>query len=152
MLISESHRHGSYAIAAPAKRAGLRLPVVRPVIRDTRAEADVFLRNSRDIDWVKQGGQRVSTSCFNLLIRRADGMETKLAIIVGRRFGTAVRRNRAKRIFRELGRLVRGQLVPGYRFLVFPKRECLATQFAILRAAWIQTLERCGLIHGGMLI
>jgi ribonuclease P protein component len=112
---------------------------------------DLFLQNSRDIDWIKEGGHRVSTAWFNLLIRRMEGTETKLAIIVGRRFGTAVRRNRAKRIFRELGRVVRGQLVPGYRFLVFPKRECLTKPFALLRAAWIQTLKQCGLIYGNML-
>ena len=116
-----------------------------------QAGSDLFLRNSRDIDWIKQGGRRVSTVWFNLLIRRADGAATKLAIIVGRRFGTAVRRNRAKRIFRELGRLVRGYLVPGYRFLVFPKRECLTQQFALLRTAWMKILKECGLIHGDML-
>ena len=114
--------------------------------------SDLFLRNSRDIEWVKKGGQRVSTAWFNLLVRRVDDTGTKLAIIVGRRFGTAVRRNRAKRLFRELGRLVRGQLAPGYRFLVFPKRECLTKEFALLRAAWIQSLKQCGLIHGDMFI
>ena len=118
---------------------------------DARATHDLFLQKSRDIDWIKQGGHRVSTAWFNLLIRRMEGTETKLAIIVGRRFGTAVRRNRAKRLFRELGRLVRGQLVPGYRFLVFPKRECLTTQFALLRAGWIQALKQYGLICGDML-
>jgi ribonuclease P protein component len=112
--------------------------------------SDLFLRNSRDIDWIKKGGRRVSTAWFNLLIRRADGAATRVAIIVGRRFGTAVRRNRAKRIFRELGRLVRGHLAPGYRFLVFPKRECLTQQFAPLRAAWIESLKACGLLHGDM--
>jgi ribonuclease P protein component len=119
-------------------------------MRNAPAAYDLFLKNSRDIDWIKTGGHRVSTAWFNLLIRRIDSTETRLAIIVGRRFGTAVRRNRAKRIFRELGRLVRGQLVPGYRFLVFPKRECLTRQFALLRAAWIQALKECGLIYGDM--
>ena len=120
-------------------------------MNDTRIAPDIFLRSSREIEWVKQGGRRVSTECFNLLVRRSDDMETKFAIVVGRRFGTAVRRNRAKRMFRELGRLVRGHFLPGYRFLVFPKRDCLAKQFAVLRAGWIQMLERCGLIHGGIL-
>jgi ribonuclease P protein component len=107
---------------------------------------EIFLRTSREIDWVKREGRRESTAWFNVLIRRSDDADTKLAIVVGRRFGTAVRRNRAKRIFRELARLVRGHLVPGYRFLVFPKRESLEKQFSALRAVWVQTLERCGLI------
>ena len=121
-------------------------------MRKAQEKPNLFLRNSRDIDWVKQGGRRVSTTWFNLLIRRIDGRETKLAIIVGRRFGTAVRRNRAKRLFRELGRVVGGRLVPGYWFLVFPKRECLTAPFAMLRAAWIQHLRQCGLLYGDMLV
>ena len=118
-------------------------------MKDRHAGADLFLRNSRDINWVKQAGQRVSTALFNLLIRRADGMETKLAIIVGKRFGTAVSRNRAKRLFRELARAVRGRLSPGYKFLVFPKRGCLTTQFAELQDIWVQSLGRYGLITAG---
>lgn len=110
---------------------------------------DLFLRASRDIEWVKQGGQRVSTALFNVHIRRSEHMETKLCIIVGRRFGTAVRRNRAKRVFRELGRAVRRDLTPGYRFLVFPKRACLTTPHGSLRAAWVQTLRRHGLLGEG---
>jgi ribonuclease P protein component len=110
----------------------------------------LFLKNGRDIDWIKEGGRRVSTAWFNLLIRRMEGTETKLAIIVGRRFGNAVRRNRAKRIFRELARLVGGHLAPGYRFLVFPKRECLAKPCTPLRGAWVQALKQCGLIYGDM--
>jgi ribonuclease P protein component len=118
-------------------------------VKEERKGTELFLRSSRDIDWVKQAGQRVSTAWFNLLIRRSSGMETKLAIIVGRRFGTAVCRNRAKRLFRELARLVRRHLVPGCRFLVFPKKECLMKDFASLRAAWIHNLERQGVISGG---
>lgn len=119
-------------------------------MKEGRKGTDLFLRSSRDIDWVKQGGQRVSTACFNLHIRWSSGMDTKLAIIVGRRFGTAVCRNRAKRLFRELARLVREHLVPGCRFLVFPKRDCLMKDFALLRSAWIHSLERHGLIGSGV--
>jgi hypothetical protein len=46
---------------------------------------------------------------------------------------------------------VQGHLIPGYRFLVFPKRECLTKQFALLRAGWIQALKQCGLIRGDRL-
>jgi ribonuclease P protein component len=122
---------------------------MKRIMKDRRTGTDLFLRNTRDIEWVKQAGQRVSTAWFNLLIRRADGMDTRLAIIVGKRFGTAVSRNRAKRVFRELARFVRGRLSPGFRFLVFPRRECLTIQFARLRDVWVQSLGRCGLITGG---
>ena len=72
-----------------------------------------------------------------------------LGIVIGRRFGTAVRRNRAKRLFRELGRAVHPALVPGRAFLVFPKRECLNLPFAELQVLWRVTLQRQRLARFG---
>ena len=70
-----------------------------------------FLRASRDIEYVKQHGRRLSTACFNLLVcRTTDAQTSRVGIVVGRRFGIAVRRNRVKRLFRELSRQVRSQL------------------------------------------
>ena len=72
-----------------------------------------------------------------------------MGVVIGRRFGTAVRRNRAKRLFRELGRAVRSALVPGHAFLVFPKRECLNLPLVELRDAWRGTLQRQRLARFG---
>lgn len=72
-----------------------------------------------------------------------------MGIVIGRRFGTAVRRNRAKRLFRELGRAARSVLVPGQTFLVFPKRECLNLPFVELQNIWRATLERQRLARFG---
>ena len=150
MLIVETRRVEGHAILMEALVHAPSAPATwNGTMTDRQSGTNLFLRNTRDIEWVKQGGQRASTGLFNLLIRRADGMETKVAIIVGRRFGTAVSRNRAKRIFRELARLVRGRLFPGYRFLVFPKRECLTAEFSRVRTVWINSLGRHGLIADG---
>ena len=65
-----------------------------------------------------------------------------MGIVIGRRFGTAVRRNRAKRLFRELGRAVRPALASGHAFLVFPKRDCLNVPFVELQSVWRSTLQR----------
>ncbi len=101
-----------------------------------------FLKRSRDIQFVKKNGRRVSTGLFNLQICPGVAGEPMMGIVIGRRFGTAVRRNRAKRLFRELGRSVRPALVPGHTFLVFPKRECLNLPFVELRNVWRGTLQR----------
>jgi len=115
-------------------------------IRQERRER--FLRASRDINYVKQHGRRLSTGLFNLLICKIEGTKTRVGIVVGRRFGPAVRRNRAKRLFRELTRHTAGHVVEGYALLVFPKREVLELPFERLRAAWYSTLHRQGLFHG----
>ena len=106
-----------------------------------------FLRASRDIEYVKQHGRRLSTGCFNVLIcKMADGRLTRIGIVVGKRFGIAVRRNRAKRLFRELSRQVRSELAADHALLVFPKRDALILPFEQLNRLWRSTLRRHGLL------
>jgi ribonuclease P protein component len=69
-----------------------------------------------------------------------------MAVIVGKRFGLAVRRNRAKRVFRALGREVVKGLNPGYDFLVFPKRDALSLPHEVLAEAWNNALRRQGIV------
>ncbi|MGZ8385107.1 MAG: ribonuclease P protein component [Nitrospira sp.] len=108
-----------------------------------------FLKRSRDIQHIKKMGRRVSTGLFNLQICPDISQDAMMGIVIGRRFGTAVSRNRAKRLFRELGRSVRPALSPGYAFLVFPKRECLTLPFAELKNIWRSTLQRQRLARFG---
>lgn len=106
-----------------------------------------FLRASRDIEYVKQHGRRTSTALFNLLVCRIDTGVSRVGIVVGKRFGIAVRRNRAKRLFRELARQVRMELLPGHGLLVFPKRDALGLSFDQLKEAWVSTLRRQGVLR-----
>ena len=108
----------------------------------------LFLRASRDIECVKKNGRRVSTTLFNLLVcRTGDGCSSRIGIVVGKRFGIAVRRNRAKRLLRELTREVRVDLVPDHALLVFPKREMLNLSYDELRTAWLSALRRQGVLR-----
>ncbi|MCP9439244.1 MAG: ribonuclease P protein component [Nitrospira sp.] len=108
---------------------------------------DVFLRVSREIETVKRHGRRVSTELFNLSIYKMEDGPTRVGIIVGRRFGNAVRRNRAKRVFRALVRQCHRDLVPGQAILVFPKREALAQPFHELAVIWGATLRRANVLR-----
>ncbi len=107
-----------------------------------------FLRASRDIEYVKQHGRRTSTALFNMLVCKiGDVGISRVGIVVGKRFGIAVRRNRAKRLFRELARQAGTQLVAGHALLVFPKREALGLPFDELKTAWLSALRRQGVLR-----
>lgn len=112
----------------------------------------MFLRNSRDIQIVKQHGRRISTGLFNLLAYKMNDAPSRVGIIVGKRFGNAVRRNRAKRVFRELVRQLHPDLVPGRGLLVFPKRDALLQPREGLVRAWTTSLERMHLLRSRVLI
>ncbi|MBH0203752.1 MAG: ribonuclease P protein component [Nitrospira sp.] len=114
---------------------------------NTRRGDGIFLRSSRDIQIVKQHGRRTSTGLFNLLAYKMDDAPSRVGIIVGKRFGNAVRRNRAKRVFRELVRQSYPDLVSGRGLLVFPKRDALLQSREGLVQAWRTSLERLHLLR-----
>lgn len=107
----------------------------------------IFLRVSREIEAVKRHGRRVSTELFNMSIYKMEDGPARVGIIVGRRFGNAVRRNRAKRVFRVLVRQCHHDFVSGQAILVFPKREALTRPFHELAVAWGTTLRRANVLR-----
>ena len=107
----------------------------------------LFLKRSCDIEYAKEHGRRISTTLFNMVIYRTDGGSSRIGIVVGKRFGGAVSRNRAKRLFRELTRQLRGQLLMGHNLVVFPKRESIAQPFTVLKEVWLSSLQRQRLLR-----
>jgi ribonuclease P protein component len=111
--------------------------------------SELFLKRSRDIEYAKQHGHRISTALFNIVICRTGVNGSRVGIVVGKRFGGAVSRNRVKRLFRELTRQLRGQLLPGHALVVFPKRDSILQPFALLNELWLSTLQRQRLLRLG---
>jgi ribonuclease P protein component len=65
----------------------------------------------------------------------------RLGVAATRRIGSAVERNRAKRLAREIFR--RHKVVAGLDVVVVPRREMLDAPFASLEADYLSTLRRC---------
>jgi ribonuclease P protein component len=110
----------------------------------------LFLRRSAEIERVKKEGCRLQTPLFNLMFcpcGSPPSRPSRIGIVVGRRLGMAVTRNRAKRLFRELSRQVRKDLVAGQDMVVFPRREAVTIEFERLRAAWLSALRQKGLLN-----
>ena len=110
-------------------------------------DRDLFLKRSRDIEYAKEHGRRISTALFNMVICRTDVGTSRVGIVVGKRFGGAVSRNRVKRLFRELTRQLHGQLLTGHSLVVFPKRDSIAQPFAVLKEVWLSSLQRHQLLR-----
>lgn len=107
----------------------------------------LFLKRSCDIEYAKQHGHRISTALFNVVICRTDTNGSRVGIVVGKRFGGAVSRNRVKRLFRELTRQLHGQLRPGHDLVVFPKQDSISQPFAVLKKVWLSALQRQQLLR-----
>jgi ribonuclease P protein component len=79
---------------------------------------------------------------LTMLFAPNDSHTTRLGIVASRKFGNAVRRNRAKRLIREVFR----RSVPprlGMDVVVIPRREVIEATFADFEADFRTTLNRC---------
>ncbi len=112
-----------------------------------RGDRALFLHSSGEIERVKRTGRRISTPYFTLLVSPSQGAASRFGVLAGRGLGGAVQRNRVKRLFRELVRDVRTEVVEGHECVVFPKRDALMVPFETLRSSWLSLLRRQGLLR-----
>jgi len=76
----------------------------------------------RDIRRVLRTGRRVRDGQVSLVAMANEDFSSarRFAVVVSRRHGPAVRRNRIKRLCREAFRLVRNRLPEGFDYIVIP--------------------------------
>jgi ribonuclease P protein component len=110
-------------------------------LKDASAQAfpkDRRLRKRREFVRIQETGSRVTLpSAIVLLSARTDDGPARLGVTVTRKFGNAVARNRAKRLFRELFRRSSAFLPCGVDFVVIPKNSARgALSLARLHEEW----------------
>ena len=105
------------------------------------------VRRKDEFQRVFDKGVRVSSRYFTLLLVPSAGSSARLGIVASRKLGDAVRRNRAKRLIREVFRL--NQPLPagaGVDLVVIPRRELFDAHFSEIesdfRAAWRRASAR----------
>ena len=105
------------------------------------------VRRKAEFQQVFDRGSRVTSRYFTLLLARSSGPGARLGIVASRKLGDAVRRNRAKRLIREVFR--QNQPLPGgagVDLVVIPRRELFDAPFTDLqqdfRAAWRRGTSR----------
>ena len=101
------------------------------------------LRQRGDFQHVFDGGCRIRARYFTLLIARGQTQAFRLGIIASRKIGDAVRRNRAKRLIRELFRLTaQPNAVTALDIVVIPNRELFGASYKALADEFKGALNR----------
>jgi len=110
------------------------------------------VRRHSEFQRVFEGGYRISSRYFTLVLAPSESSSTRLGIVASRKIGDAVHRNRAKRLIRELFRHLD---VPSSAtdVVVIPRRELFDAPFVDLerdfRAAWRRAASRVQPAHAG---
>ena len=65
----------------------------------------IVIKNNRDFSFLFKKGESIVTAAFVCYVRERRGRCNRLGIVTGKQVGTAVKRNRSRRIIREAFRL-----------------------------------------------
>jgi ribonuclease P protein component len=103
------------------------------------------VRRRSEFQRVFDSGYRVSSRYFTLVLAPGGTPTTRLGVVASRKIGNAVRRNRAKRLIREMFRHL-DMPASAVDLIVIPRRELFDVPFSDLerdfRAAWRRAASR----------
>ena len=98
------------------------------------------IRRRAEFQQVYERGVRTHARFMTLFVLPNSLAVTRLGVAATRKLGDAVRRNRAKRLVREVFR--RNKTLPGFDVVVVPRRELLDAEFSSLEADYRAALRR----------
>ena len=107
---------------------------------DQRFRASAHIRQRRDFKSVYDTGRKLHGRTMTIFALPRPGTGSRLGIAATRKLGSAVERNRAKRLVRELFRL--NPAPPGLDIVVVPRRALFDATFSSLEAEYVATLGR----------
>lgn len=98
------------------------------------------LRKKREFEKAFAEGKKISNRNLVIYIRQNESGFSRLGIVVSRKFGNAPRRNRFKRIIREIFRLNKEIIPKGIDIIVIPTKNT-EMKFTSLKDAFIGLLS-----------
>ena len=110
-----------------------------PDQRLTQAER---IRRRPEYVAIYESGLKLSGRLMTVFVRVTDQPTARLGIAATRKYGSAVQRNRAKRLVREVFR--HNKLQAGLDVVVIPRREMREADYAHVEADYLAVLRRRG--------
>lgn len=106
-----------------------------------RFSAQQRLRKALDFKEVREAGLRINCGCFIAILKRNAVGIRRFGVVASRKTGNAVRRNRAKRVFREIFRLNQQLLPPSIDLVIIVRSNFVDFSFQDLSARFIKLCQ-----------
>ena len=103
------------------------------------------LTRSDDFVRVRRNGKSYTHPLVVLTVQAGSSPHTRVGVAAGKMIGSAVQRNRAKRLLREAIRSLMPSLPPGWDLILISRAGLASASFEETRAALASLLRRAGL-------
>ena len=101
------------------------------------------ISTSAEYQDILKTGKKFSDNNFRIAVAfHAELEKPKLGVIVGKKNGSAVYRNRIKRIVREIFRLHQENIIPGTNLVVIAKPDSIDKTYSDIEQSIISLLDR----------
>jgi ribonuclease P protein component len=104
------------------------------------------LTRSQDFKRVRQSGKSYAHPLIVLIAQSNEEMTIRVGVAAGRTVGTAVKRNRAKRLLREAMRPLIPSLAAGWDLILIARPPLASSNLNDTRQALLNVLQRAELI------
>jgi ribonuclease P protein component len=107
---------------------------------------NAIIKRSSEIKTILRTGNYVNSAYFKIVYQKTKGPESRSAILIGKKYGKAVERNRMKRRLREILRSIVPRLLVDLDLLIIPRKTREEILFHLLQDRVYLSLKMEGLL------
>lgn len=105
------------------------------------------LKSRKCFQLVYTSGRTVVDALSVFYILSEKGQDLKLGLAVGKKLGCAVVRNRVKRLMREVFRMHKHELKPGYHLVWVARRKLTKADYKTFERVFLRLAKRAALLQ-----
>ncbi len=107
---------------------------------------EITVKENYEFRRIYRKGKSVVTPCLVLYCQKNRRGKTRLGITVSTKLGKAVVRNRVRRRLREIWRLHKDVLQPGWDIILVARGRSVRSSYEKIDRMYLQALEQAGLL------
>lgn len=104
------------------------------------------LKKGWEFDRVYQKGQKFVNKYFVVYVLKTDRQRSRLGVTVSKKVGNSVKRNRVKRLIREVFRLSKKHLAPGNDIVVIARKAAYGLSFMQAKESLMELWNRAQIL------